>query len=170
MITLPGQLAIRTINGRHGNFNVGRLSTAIGEFVIKDALLEQYTEGKYHGDFAIIEIRPSYYVTGGRLVVEIRARLDNMTLDEVENLSFEDNSRIDAQTPDPVDDEKSSVQSQPKQSARTRPATGSMRADAPFGMPATPTSRESAQQEDEALFGVIWPIGDVVKLDSTAAT
>ncbi|KPZ17713.1 DEAD/DEAH box helicase [Pseudomonas amygdali pv. ulmi] len=76
MINLPGYLAIRTINGRNGEFNVGRLSTSIGEFVIKDALLDQYPEGKYRGDFAITEIRPSYYTNGGRLVVEIRARLD----------------------------------------------------------------------------------------------
>lgn len=34
MITLPGQLAIKTIHGRNGDFNVGRLSTSIGEFVI----------------------------------------------------------------------------------------------------------------------------------------
>lgn len=37
MINIPGQLAIRTINGRNGEFNVGKLSTSIGEFVIKDA-------------------------------------------------------------------------------------------------------------------------------------
>lgn len=36
MINIPGQLAIRTISGRNGEFNVRRLS--IGEFVIKDAL------------------------------------------------------------------------------------------------------------------------------------
>ncbi|HCF4240139.1 DUF3275 family protein, partial [Pseudomonas aeruginosa] len=68
MINIPGQLAIRTINGRNGEFNVGKLSTSIGEFVIKDALLDQHIEGKYRGDFAITEIRPSYYTTGGRLV------------------------------------------------------------------------------------------------------
>ncbi|MEN1776162.1 DUF3275 family protein, partial [Pseudomonas aeruginosa] len=67
MINIPGQLAIRTINGRNGEFNVGKLSTSIGEFVIKDALLDQHIEGKYRGDFAITEIRPSYYTTGGRL-------------------------------------------------------------------------------------------------------
>lgn len=82
MINIPGQLAIRTINGRNGEFNVGKLSTSIGEFVIKDALLDQHIEGKYRGDFAITEIRPSYYTTGGRLVVEIRAKLDSMTLDD----------------------------------------------------------------------------------------
>ena len=27
MITIPGQLAIKTIHGRNGDFNVGRLAT-----------------------------------------------------------------------------------------------------------------------------------------------
>ncbi|CAI1237927.1 Protein of uncharacterised function (DUF3275) [Serratia ficaria] len=27
MLTLPGQLAIKTIHGRNGDFNVGRLTT-----------------------------------------------------------------------------------------------------------------------------------------------
>ncbi|RMN90867.1 hypothetical protein ALQ51_02062 [Pseudomonas cannabina] len=40
MINLLGYLAIRTISGRNGAFNVGRLSTSIGEFFIKDALLD----------------------------------------------------------------------------------------------------------------------------------
>ncbi|HHM5294170.1 TPA: DUF3275 family protein, partial [Pseudomonas aeruginosa] len=54
MITIPGQLAIKTIHGRNGDFNVGRLATSIGEFVVKNAELDQYREGKYDGDFAIV--------------------------------------------------------------------------------------------------------------------
>ena len=38
MITIPGQLAIKTIHGRNGDFNVGRLATSIGEFVVKNAV------------------------------------------------------------------------------------------------------------------------------------
>ena len=80
MITIPGQLAIKTIHGRNGDFNVGRLATSIGEFVVKNAELDQYAEGKYEGDFAIAEIRPSTYTANGRMVIEIRALLGGMTL------------------------------------------------------------------------------------------
>ena len=66
MITISGQLAIKTIHGRNGDFNVGRLATSIGEFVIKNAELDQYREGKYEGDFVITEIRPSTYSTSGQ--------------------------------------------------------------------------------------------------------
>jgi hypothetical protein len=168
MITLPGHLAIRTISGRHGDFNVGRLSTSIGEFVIKDALLEQHTEGKYRGDFAIIEIRPSYYTTGGRLVVEIRARLDSMVLEDVETLSAADNASIDAQTPDPVDEAPAATREPPKP-ARTKPARKPIDDDTPFGMSSAKTSQSvlAADASDADLFGSVWPLGDSVKLDPT---
>ena len=87
MITLPGQLAIKTIHGRNGDFNVGRLATSIGEFVVKNAELDQYAEGKYEGDFVIAEIRPSTYNANGRMVIEIRALLGGMTLSNIDALS-----------------------------------------------------------------------------------
>ena len=90
MITIPGQLAIKTIHGRNGDFNVGRLATSIGEFVVKNAELDQYAEGKYEGDFAIAEIRPSTYSANGRMVIEIRALLGGMTLSNIDALSRDD--------------------------------------------------------------------------------
>jgi hypothetical protein len=169
MINIPGQLAIRTISGRNGDFNVGRLSTSIGEFVIKDALLDQYDEGKYRGDFLITEIRPSYYSTAGRLVVEIRAKLDSMSLDDVDNLTAEDAARLSPNEPDPIDEEPSSPLSKPVQ-RKTLPAVPVTnkqvsKEDAPFGM--TPSGTTSDLEADAALFGTIWPLGDTVRLDTT---
>jgi hypothetical protein len=172
MINIPGQLAIRTISGRNGDFNVGRLSTSIGEFVIKDALLDQYSEGKYRGDFLITEIRPSYYSTSGRLVVEIRAKLDSMSLDGVDHLTAEDAATLSASEPDPIDEESSSALPKPlkqrnKLTSSKGASTGEPSAaeDAPFGMP--PPSLASSAEQDADLFGTIWPLCDTVKLDTT---
>jgi len=173
MIKIPGHLAIRTIQGRNGDFNVGRLSTSIGEFVIKDALLEQHAEGKYRGEFVITEIRASSYSSGGRLVVEVRARLDSMILDDLDALTAEDNARIDAQSPDPLEEER--FVSPPPAKVRTphpaRPTTAAVDDEAPFGMPvAQPTGAGAipdADGADQELFGTIWPLGDTVRLDST---
>ncbi|MFC6299116.1 DUF3275 family protein [Pseudomonas sp. CCM 7893] len=174
MINIPGQLAIRTISGRNGDFNVGRLSTSIGEFVIKDALLDQYNEGKYRGDFLITEIRPSYYSTAGRLVVEIRAKLESMNLDDVDSLTAEDAATLSPSEPDPIDEEPSSTQTAPQQQRRNTstaaPAVNDLNKplsaqDAPFGI-APPSSTNSAEQ-DARLFGTIWPLDDTVKLDTT---
>lgn len=158
MINIPGQLAIRTISGRNGDFNVGRLSTSIGEFVIKDALLDQYSEGKYRGDFLITEIRPSYYSTGGRLVVEIRAKLDSMSLDDVDMLTAEDAVSLSPNEPDPIDE-------QPTHELTTTSKAQSPEDDTPFGMP--PSIKVLDEETDAALFGTIWPLGEITKLDTT---
>jgi len=169
MIKIPGHLAIRTIQGRNGDFNVGRLSTSIGEFVIKDAVLEQHVEGRYRGEFVITEIRPSYYSSGGRLVVEVRARLDSMILDDLDALTAEDNARIDAQSPDPLEEER--LVSSPPAKVRTprpaRPTTAAVDDEAPFGMPVGAGAIPDADGADQELFGTIWPLGDTVRLDST---
>ncbi|WP_456016766.1 DUF3275 family protein [Pseudomonas fluorescens] len=173
MINIPGQLAIRTISGRNGDFNVGRLSTSIGEFVIKDALLDQYSEGKYRGDFLITEIRPSYYSTSGRLVVEIRAKLESMSLDDVDKLTAEDAATLSASEPDPIDEDPSSAPPKPLQQRKKLATPKGVNStaeppaaeDAPFGMPPTNLTRSAEQDAD--LFGTIWPLGDTVKLDTT---
>lgn len=169
MITLPGHLAIRTISGRNGDFNVGRLSTSIGEFVIKDALLDQYNEGKYRGDFAITEIRPSYYTNGGRLVVEIRAKLDSMTLDAVDNLTTEEADRLSNTETDPIDEEATVAASPlPRRPAKTRSSQATKDDEAPFGMAKTnPTASTSSEDVDAELFGTIWPLTSSVRLDTT---
>ena len=168
MITIPGQLAIKTIHGRNGDFNVGRLATSIGEFVVKNAELDQYREGKYDGDFIIAEIRPATYNANGRMVIEIRAHLGGMTLSSIDALSGDEASRLSPQEVDPVDEEAQAVpataQSQPgaKQGGARDPLVDTT----PFGSDtaAAPTASET---DDAALFGVLWPLGDSVKLDAT---
>lgn len=172
MITLPGQLAIKTIHGRNGDFNVGRLATSIGEFVIKNAELDQYREGKYDGDFVITEIRPSTYHTSGRMVIEIRAHLGGMTLSNIDPLSRDEANRLSPQEVDPIDEEAQTpapaIASTPVEAKA--PASSDPLVDtAPFGadVPPKPAATQTVQDEDATLFGALWPLGDVVKLDAT---
>src|SRR3569833_356486 len=107
MITLPGQLAIKTAHGRYGDFNVGYLTTSIGEFVIKAAQLDQYKQGKYDGDFTIEKIRPWTYNAGGRMVIEIRAVREKMTLSSSDALSKDEAQRLTPQEVDPIEEQPS---------------------------------------------------------------
>ncbi|AKU14437.1 DUF3275 family protein [Aromatoleum toluolicum] len=169
MITIPGQLAIKTIHGRNGDFNVGRLATSIGEFVVKNAELDQYTEGKYEGDFVIAEIRPSTYSANGRMVIEIRALLGGMTLSNIDALSRDEARRLSPQEVDPIDEETQapapdSMKATAK--SKSRSSRDPLVDTTPFGSePAAAASEVSA--DDAALFGSLWPLGDVVKLDAT---
>jgi hypothetical protein len=170
MITLSGQLAIRTIHGRNGDFNVGRLATSIGEFVIKNAELDQYREGKYEGDFVITEIRPSTYYTSGRMVIEIRARLGGMTLSASDPLTSDEANRLSPQEVDPIDEEAQAAvptTSAPVE-AKASDSSNPLVDTTPFGaVPAKPDSTSATEDDDATLFGALWPLGDVVKLDAT---
>lgn len=171
MIKVPGQLAIKTIHGRNGDFNVGRLATSIGEFVIKNAELDQYREGKYEGDFVITEIRPSTYNTSGRMVIEIRAHLGGMTLSNIDPLSRDDANRLSPQEVDPIDEEAQAPPPAPPQveaKAKPRSPRDPLIDTTPFSAaPAATPSSASAEAEDVALFGALWPLGEIVKLDAT---
>lgn len=171
MITIPGQLAIKTIHGRNGDFNVGRLATSIGEFVVKNAELDQYDEGKYNGDFIIAEIRPSTYTSNGRMVIEIRALLGGMTLSNIDALSRDEARQLSPQEVDPIDEEaQAPAPAAPKAPAKqkSRNPRDPMVDTTPFGSePAAGSPEASADADDAALFGALWPLGEIVKLDAT---
>ncbi|WP_025806371.1 DUF3275 family protein [Pseudomonas chlororaphis] len=161
MISIRGQLAIRTINGRNGAFNVGRLASSIGEFSIKNAELEQYAEGKYDGDFVLERIYPTSYVASGRMVIEIRAQLAGMSISSVDHLSLEDAKQLAPQEQDPLDEDDRTARAT---RARTSSAAAMPKDEAPAKDGSVATVGETG---DEALFSTLWPLGVVVKLDST---
>jgi hypothetical protein len=169
MITIPGQLAIKTIHGRNGDFNVGRLATSIGEFVVKNAELDQYTEGKYEGDFVIAEIRPSTYSANGRMVIEIRALLGGMTLSNIDALSRDEARRLSPQEVDPIDEETQAPAPDPTKATaklKSRSSRDPLVDTTPFGSK-PPAAASEASADDAVLFGALWPLSDIVKLDAT---
>jgi len=190
MITLSGQLAIRSVIGRNGAFNVANLETSIGKFTIKDAVLDQYEEGKYQGDFVITQIKPSYYTTrSGTLIVEARAWLDSMTLEERSSLSSEEAAALTPSVQDPVEEEATKPKPSTVKPAKVAPVAADAASDddAPFGMsdeelakqgvthqanakPSTSSASKSTttgENTDAELFGLLWPLGERVKLDAT---
>ncbi|CAM2175026.1 DUF3275 family protein [Burkholderia orbicola] len=105
MISLSGTLDVRTIKGSNGPFQVGELTTSVGEFKVKDKVLEQFEPGAYTGTFLIDKIYPHSYVWYGKVTVEIRARLADVQLDNDE--PFSETGQIPASTePDPADEER----------------------------------------------------------------
>ena len=84
MIQVPGTLSIKHVHGSHGVLAVGNLVTDVGEFKIKDPLLDQFEEGKYQGRFLISSISPSSYFLGGKVVIEVRARLADILLNQAD--------------------------------------------------------------------------------------
>ena len=149
MISVPGTIQIRCISGRFGNFNTGTLKCSLGTFSVKDASIEEFDEGSYSGDFLIEEIKPGSYTTSsGGLVIEVRATLNKIILhkgvlpEPVEPQQFEQ---------DPIEEVIHS---------NISPA-------APELMSPLTNVAVDSPEEGEALFQYLWPLGKVVKLDST---
>jgi hypothetical protein len=174
MIQLPGQLAVKTIHGRNGDFNVGRLVTSIGEFVVKNPELDQYAEGKYDGDFVVTEIRTATYNAAGRMVIELRAVLGGMSLSNADALSGDDVQRLSPQEVDPVDEETALPAPKAPAPARKKRGPRDPLVDTtPFGVEPAPVPPEAPADaddaDDQALFETLWPLSEVVKLDTTVA-
>ncbi|HLV16705.1 MAG TPA: DUF3275 family protein [Pseudomonas sp.] len=176
MIKIPGRLTVRTIHGRNGPFNVGRLAASIGEFVIKDPQLDQFSEGVFEGEFLLLEIRPASYFAGGRLVVEVRAKVGEMLLTEDGMLVTLLGPSFDSAEMDPLEEEAAPAPPVPsappapwpgEPMAPPAPTTQVEAGEAPG--PQAPDARAAGQEAnpDAELFGLLWPLGPSVKLDPT---
>ncbi|MDR8402142.1 DUF3275 family protein [Paraburkholderia sp. USG1] len=130
MITIPGTLDVRTIKGSNGPFQVGELTTSVGDFKVKDKMLEQFEPGAYTGTFLIDRIYPHSYVWYGKVTVEIRARLADVQLDNDEPLGSPDAAPPSIE-PDPADEERrvaavaATADALPEANAATEPETES---------------------------------------------
>ena len=157
MITIPGQLAIKTIHGRNGDFNVGRLATSIGEFVVKNAELDQYVEGNLRGDFVIAEFalhvqrqRPHGH--------RIRALLGGMTLSNIDALSRDEARLLSPQEVDPIDEGKTAAK------ATAKPKSQHARSLVDTRRSAVNWPAAAAEASATTLPCSIWPLGAIVKL------
>ncbi len=74
-VIVSGVLKITARNGRNGVFNVGELKTDLATFKIKQAVLEQYEEGEYPGEFMIAQIFQSAFIYNGRSFTDLCANL-----------------------------------------------------------------------------------------------
>lgn len=173
-VIVPGTLIIRDIPKRAGgSFKVGKLSTQIGQFEVKNPELDQYEPGTYTGNFCIDRIYPSHYVAGGKIVIEMRAVLSCFVLagfdeatGEAEPLEIDpaEEEAVTA-TPEPAD-------SQPETAATTATTEASTETDAPVpdDLPVMTLEEEKAFREaqmDRDTFGDLYPLGEEVKLDPT---
>ena len=84
MIKLSGILNVKSIKGSRGAFSVGDLVTPVGNFKVKDQILDQFSEGSYEGEFLVAQIYPASYVHFGKVVTEVRAKLAQIFLANAE--------------------------------------------------------------------------------------
>lgn len=154
ILSIPGTLVIKVIHGRNGEFRVGHLHTEIGEFAVKDRVLDQYEEGSYEGVFGIRQIYSSSYNTSSRIVIETRAVLADIAL---QNVDMEASKDYESLEQDPLEEEQGPsvlLQSDSEISSEVD----------------SKVSKTVAMGDDDSdaeLFALLWPLGETVKLDPT---
>ena len=157
-VIVSGTLMIRDIPKRAGgSFKVGKLSTHIGQFEVKDPELDQYEPGTYSGNFCIDKIYPAHYIAGGKIIIELRAVLSCFVLAGFDT----ETGDVEPLDVDPVDEEKT-VPTVPVDSV---PADD---VPAPDDMKVMSAEEERAfrlEQLDKDTFGDLYPMGAEVKLD-----
>ncbi|EAS1759754.1 DUF3275 family protein [Salmonella enterica] len=170
-VIVTGKLVVKTINGRNGAFNVGLLETSIGSFSVKDRELEQYSAGTYEGQFVIGRIFLHAWSYGANSGTEIRVRLDTMNIASSHGeLTPDDERKLLPSVNDPLEEETNipakpaAVKKKAAQAATASPKAKETTKQQQFVVP-TPAEQDSA---DQTLFGALWPLGDIVKLDATA--
>ena len=156
-IRINGTLVIKEIKGANGKFCVGDLNTPLGEFKVKEPILDQFEEGRYEGEFLIERFYLGSYLWRGRSTTDIRARVTEIFLDTVDEGKVEETQS----EPDPIATEPSAA------------ATQAASPDAP--VPAVTVfennNQDPAYQALLALFGtelvdLVWDSKEV-KLDPT---
>jgi hypothetical protein len=173
-VMVSGKLVVKTINGRNGAFNVGLLETSIGSFSVKDRELEQYSAGTYAGQFVIGKVFMHSWSYGANSGSEIRVRLDAMNIASNNELTPDDecklippvNDPMEEETPEPVKPAQEQADLPAAQSAPAEKAPETRGTKRPQFTVPSPAEQEAG---DQTLFGSLWPLGDVVKLDATVS-
>jgi len=104
MVNVKGVLTVKHRDGVNGRFSVGDLATTLGDFKVKESILDQFEEGRYEGEFVIQSIylgRP--YISRGSLITDIRAKVVEINLDVVEEGEIEQPTSAE---PDPIEEAK----------------------------------------------------------------
>lgn len=149
-IRVRGTIVIDRKHSRRGDFNVGDLCTEIGEFEVKDSLIEEFEPGKYNGEFHIRWIEPDSFSWRGRVFVKNRAQLDAILIDDIEE---EAAPPATPPEPDPID-ARPPPSATTEQVRTTQPATPTETTPAPVPAPCTtPPDAGSDGDQDLALFG-----------------
>jgi Protein of unknown function (DUF3275) len=137
MQKMSGTLLVKVIKGSRGPFSVGDLATSIGDFKVKSAILDQFEEGTYAGDFLVTRIYPRSYFFKGRTVTEISADVSEVFLKDAEERALQ----REPDEPDPMDlDHQETVADKSAKPVAARPVK------------AEPAVRTAAV-DDLALFG-----------------
>lgn len=125
--------SIKTFNGSHGKFVTAKVHSDIGDFVLKDAALDQFVDrdGLYQASFIVTRIFIHTRRWGASFISELRINVSKMKLVKIEavtpvdDLSVESDPLLETPVEVPVTDSPACVAAAPTPKAivPTEPST-----------------------------------------------
>jgi len=169
-------LRVRQINGRNGPFCVGDLNCDLGEFKVKDPILDQFEEGVYQVTAWIERLYLGGYNAYGRNVTEMRAQIADLQV-----ITEESQPAPAELEPDPIDEPtaepaQTSAPQQKEEQVNAEAAGGALgRRDQRWDKFKKPVQEADAGQDAsgeaaplfEADLMTVIEHGEAVKLDPT---
>jgi len=166
-IILEGNITNRIIQGANGDFSVGTFCCDLGKFKIKDPLLDQFDEGEYRVRVAVqhLDIKSYPSTRNGIIITEIVAEIDAIDVIDAEIRPVE----VEAVEPDASVSSVTQAAEAPEQvqSPSNTPGESDKVSSIETPRKAASEAGESDNDDLEALFGHLWPLGRTVKLDTT---
>ena len=167
-VWINGNLSVQRIQGVNGEFSVGKLDCEIGVLNIKDPYLDQFETGVYAGRFALSKVfSHGYAARTGCFIVETRALIDEYIIHSDEPESVDVNfalTEVDPLVSDPPAAPPVKSSATPK--SETKSPSFSTAIPTASDLFRQPGSNAPAEPFAE-LFGELWPLGSIVKLDPT---
>lgn len=169
-IRISGEIQIKAIQGRFGEFKTGVITTDIGIFKAKRGkLLDSFAAGTYQADFVISKIVPSSIISNGIVIVEIQAEVLDI---QVHQATPDKQDKPVEKTAPPT---SSTTSSQTAKVATVKPSNSTVKTKRTEPSPKEPSKPhptdekidEPVDESKRALFSHLWPLGQTVKLDST---
>ncbi len=173
-IILEGQITNKVITGANGDFSVGSFNTSIGQFKIKNQLLDQFEEGDYHVRVSIIKLKLNTYVVQrtGITITEIVAEIDAIDVIDADVKPIKAESiEPDASVPDTSNQVSKAAPAKAEKSEQQSPAVPEKAAKGKIVLSNKKTKPDGDGEkklDPPELFGYLWPLGDTLQLDKSA--
>jgi len=141
---VKGRMVVHTRQGQFGSFNYAFLYTEIGEFVVRYNALDEFSADEYKGVFYIKEIYQKSRKFGVSIIIDNIAVIDDVNLEYVVNKTM----MVEPEAiEDPIEEESLLDSSNNSKSSNLVSTINEI--------------------EKKQLFGELFPLGNLVKLDPT---
>jgi len=172
MLNILGKLVVRTIERQGKTYKEGLLRCSLGKFYVKYLYLASLPIGEYEGFFTMTKIEPYCQSHQGKFLLGLEASIDKMAFisqpgnglstEETETLSLRQLSLMNNEENEESEETINADNDQHLSSTSIKTQVNFIGDNLSDNIDETEST-----DEDEALFGSLYPLGEEVELDAS---